>query len=336
MNIKLKWVVAFETLVILILVAAVVNLYASKIKTEKVEEMGKIKSTTGLLSPRIYAGLLEPKSHLIVNFAPLKEKIQTYITKNNLNASVYVENFRNGAFMGINEKTGFFPASLNKLPVAILIMRDIESGALSFDTKLKILDTDRTDSSGELYKTKENELPLRFVLEKMLKESDNTALRVLLHYIDLEDLQFTIDYYGLDINVDLQKQQREKKPDLITPKAMSTLFSSLYFSTVLEPGHSEYLLSLLNDTVFPIKQIANLPDDVAIVHKFGENFYGSNKFFHECGIMYIEQSRIFYCVMTKNLSEEAATETIGVVVNEIYHYVKETRIKLDTNYRKPS
>ena len=323
MIIKLKGVIIFEAAVIVILLAVLINPYSSRTAA-----INQLQNTKGLLSPRIYSGLLEPKSYLIVNFAPVKEKIQNYITKNNLNVSVYVENFRNGAFMGINEKTGFFPASLNKLPVAILIMRNIENGGLSLDTKLQIRESDRTDSSGELYKTKEKELSVRILLEKLLKESDNTALRVLLHSLDLEDLQFILDYYGIDINVDLQKMQRDKKPDLITPKATSILFSSLYFSTVLEPKNSEYILSLLKDTEFDIKKIADIPDDVIVANKFGKNYYDKNRFFHDCGIIYINESRIFYCIMTKNLEEEKAVETIGIISNEIYRYVKDTKTRL--------
>lgn len=325
MNIKLKWVVVFQAILIIILLAALINSYVNNNKTEKQQY-----NTKGLLSPRIYARVLEPKSFLIVNFAPLKLNVQNYLTKNNLNVSVYVENLRNGVWMGINERTGFFPTSLNKLPVAILVMEKIEDGELSLDTMLEIKDSDRINSSGELYRTKEKKLPLRAVLEKLLKESDNTALMILLHQVNLEDLQLILDYYGLDINVDYQKQQREKKPDLITPRALSTLYSSLYFSTVLEPQNSEYLLSLLEDTVFPIKEIADLPDEVRVVQKFGENYYGTNKFFHDCGILYIDDSRIFYCIMTKDIDEERAVETIGIIVNEIYKYVRDTKAKLST------
>ena len=327
MIVKLKWIVAFEAIIILVFLAVFINSHLEKIKIEKLK-------TQGLLSPRVYSGLLEPKSFMIVNFAPLKEKIQSYITKNNLNVSVYVENFRNGAFMGIDEKKGFFPASLNKLPVAILIMKKIEQGELSFDTMLPIKDSDRTDSSGELYKTKEKGLTVRVLLEKLLKESDNTALRVLLHNIDLEDLQFVLDYYGIDINVDLQKLQREKKPDLITPKVMSTLFLSLYFSTVLEPQNSEYILSLLRDSEFDIKKTADIPDEVIVAHKFGENYYDKNKFFHDCGIIYIGESRIFYCIMTKGMDEENSVETTGITVNEIYRYVKDIKAKLSVYKEK--
>lgn len=325
MNIKLKHVVIFETIVIVIILAVLINSYSNNIKIEK-----QLQGTK-LLSPRIYSGLLEPKSFMIVNFAPLKQNLQFYITENNLNASIYVENLRNGAFMGINERTGFFPTSLNKLPVAILIMKKIEEGELSFDSRLQIRDSDRTDTAGELYKTKEKELPLRFVLEKMLTESDNTALRILLRYVNLDDLQLLLDYYGIDIT--LYNQKDKEKNNLISPKSMSNLFSSLYFSTVLEPENSEYILSLLTQTIFDIKKIAKIPDEITVAHKFGENYYANNNFFHDCGIIYIKDSRIFYCIMTKNLEEEKAAETIGFILNEIYNYVVETRAKLDA-YKK--
>lgn len=320
MNIKLRWVVAAEAVIIILLLVVVINYYTSNAKTEKTRN-------GGLLSPRIYSGLLESKSFLIVNFAPLKENIRNYIGQNSINASVYVENLRNGAFMGINEKTGFFPTSLNKLPVAILTMKKIEEGKITFDTMLDIKDIDRTDSSGELYKTKEKQVSVRTLLEKLLRESDNTALRVLLRRISLNDLQLILDYYGIDISV-IQQSQQKNAPDLITPKSMSNLFLSLYFSTVLEPKSSEYLLSLLKDSEFPIKKIADIPDDVIVAQKFGENYYGNNRFFHSCGIIYIDESRIFYCIMTKDLDEDTATETIGVIVNEIYKYVVETKAKL--------
>ena len=84
MIVKLKWAVIFEFIIILILLAVLIQSYAVDKKIEK-------QTTTGLLSPRIYV---------------VKGKNSAYITKNNLNVSVYVENLRNGAFMGINEKTG--------------------------------------------------------------------------------------------------------------------------------------------------------------------------------------------------------------------------------------
>ena len=322
MIIRLKWVAAVQVVIIMVLVAVTANYYLEENKIEKARN-------NGLLSQRIYSGLLEPKSFLIVNFAGLKENIQSYIIKNKLNASVYVENFRNGAYTGINEKNGFFPASLIKLPVAILITKKIENGELSFDTMLEIKDSDRISSFGELYKTEEKQLPVRVLLEKMLKESDNTAFRVLVGEVDVEDFQLVLDYYNIEVNADFQDGKTAKHPNLLSPKAMSTLFSSLYFSTVLEPDNSEYLLSLLSDSAFNVGQAANVPNYITIAHKFGYTHYGDFRYFHDCGIIYIDESRIFYCIMTKDLDEDTATEAIGVIVNEIYKYVVESKARFE-------
>ena len=317
MIISIKRVAVIEAVLIILLLGFIMH---SFIQDKNADE----QKQNGLLSQKVYIGILEPKNMMIVNFKPLKTNIQNYIKENKISASVYVETLRNGAFMGIGEKTGFFPASLNKLPVAILVMKKIEEGDFTLDTKLEIKDEDRTDSSGTLYKTAEKEISIRILLEKLLKDSDNTALRAFLRNLDLEDLQFILDYYGIDISVENQKNE-----NLITPKAISNMFLSLYFSTILEPDNSEYLLSLMTDTVFDIKTVAGLPDDIKVSHKFGENYYEENKFFHDCGIMYIQESRIFYCIMTKGLDEGQSVESIGEITNEIYRYVIETKANID-------
>ncbi len=321
MMLKLKWVAAAEAIVIVILLAALLIPLLGN-TTEK-----KQPPTSGLLSQRIYSGLLEPKSFLIVNFAPLKRDLEFTIKENNINASIYVENLRDGAFMGINEKTGFFPASLNKLPVAILIMKKIERGELGFDSVLQIKDTDRTESFGTLYQSVEKELPLKIILEKLLKESDNTALRILLRYVDLEDFQLILDYYGIDITI--YNDESGKSTNLISPKSTANLLRSLYFSSVLNPDDSEYILSLLTETAFDVKSIANIPSNVTIAHKFGENFYDSNNYFHDCGIMYIQESRILYCIMTHNPNQKKTVEFVGFTLNQIYNYVIDSKARYE-------
>lgn len=319
-KINLKRLVILEAILILSLLVLIGSFYMKQLKVEK-------SISQGYLSPRIYSGLIEPKSFLLVSFAPLRNNIQTYIDKNHYNISVFVENLRNGAYTGINERTGFFPTSLNKLPVAILVMKKIEEGELSLDTKFDIQDIDRVSTSGELYKTKEKELSVRVLLEKLLKESDNTALLVLVRHLQDEDLQLLVDYYDIDIN--LMPQKRPIPSNSITPKSMFNLFSSLYFSTVLEPKSSEYLLSLLAESTFDIHKIAGIPENVRIAQKFGANYIDTNQFFHDCGIMYIEDARFFYCIMTKDLDQSKAIEAIGSIVRNIYEYVVSTREKLE-------
>ena len=292
----------------------------------------KTNITAGLLSPRVYAGLLDGRSFLITNFDPLRKEIAGYLAQNNISASVYIENLRNGANFGINQDEGYFPASLNKLPVAILVMQKVEDGRLTMDTKLPIKDYERTDTYGNLYLTKEKELSVKDLMEYMLKESDNTAFNVLFDNIDRGDLIRLLDYYNIRENTEYPFKRVEYGgyTSLVTPIQLYNIFSSLYLSTALYAQDSEYILSLLTQTTdFDTNYEASIPQNVSIADKFGEYYVDDSKLYHDCGIMYIGQSRIFYCIMMKNIELEDAKLAVGFLANHLYTFVTSTRAKLD-------
>jgi len=324
------------------------NLHVSNAKLNEAINLTEIKKqyrnqsiagitnlTVGLLSPRIYAGILEPRSFLITNFEPLKNGIKSFLDEHNISASIYIENLRNGANIGVHQLQGYFPASLNKLPVAVLVMQKIEDGILSFNTTLPIKDFERSNTSGNLYLTSEKELTVKILLEKMLKESDNTAFNVLIDNIDKNDLAQLLDYYNIKINVDYpyERLRFENHTNLVTPLSLYNIFADLYLSTTLYAPDSEYILSLLSDTEFDVKSIANLPDNVTVSQKYGEFYADDTKLFHDCGIMYIQDTRIFYCIMTKDLDTEDAKDAIGYIINYIYHYIIDQKFKLSA-YKK--
>ena len=315
--VKLKTLLLIETIIILLLIGVIISQKFSKTQN-KIEN-----PQSDLLSLKITSGIMKDKSYAIVNFAPLRKHLEEHIGASNI--SIYVENLRNGAYMGIGEKVGYTPASLNKLPLAILIMRKIEDGKLSLDTPLKVQEGDRLRTFGSLYNESKDELPLKVVLEKMIKESDNTAMSILLHYVSQEDIDFLVDYYNLDIQVDFLDPEQKNRSNLISPKSMSNVFLSLYFSTILESDDSAYLLSLMENTIFDVRASANIPETVRIAHKFGQIDFNNSKFFHDCGIMYINESRMFYCIMTKGLEKKDALENIAYIVRNTYKYVELTK-----------
>lgn len=323
---KIRWkLIAILELIILLAILAVLFL------NKNINIKADIGRQSGLLSPRVYSGLVEPKSFMIVNYAPLKTSIESFIKENHLNMSVYIENLRTGASIGINEKKGYPPGSLDKIHNAILIMKRVERGELSLDNVLPINDSLRSNAYGSLYKTELKELPLSMLMEKTLKESDDTAFKILATYVNLSDKAFLLsylDYYSRDSTSNTFPGE-DRELGLVTPKSMYNVFSSLYLSTVLEPKSSEYILSLLSDTVFDINNIAELPSNVTVAQKFALKYTKQDKYLHSCGIIYTGEIRLFYCVMTEGLNQKTAEAVIGAVVNSIYTYTIDTRNKLD-------
>ncbi len=314
MKFSLRALAIFEGLAIVLLVFLLVHLYSqSTVKTT----LGPQSYNDGLLSPRVYSGLLKPQSHLILNFDPFDSWVRTYSKEKNVNFSLYVVNLRNGASLGINQENLYEPASLNKLPISIIILKKVEQGKLNLSQEVALNESYYSYPFIHPYNTTENVLPLRVLFERMLNESDNTATRALSQFInsnDLEVLSNYLDYYSSTPFV------KDDASYLISPHSTYNLFSSLYLSTVLTPEDSEYILRLLTRTSFDITALADLPSNVTIAQKFGTYYKGDEEFFHSCGILYVEGSRMFYCVMTNNIKEDEAIEVVANVVHNLYLY----------------
>ncbi len=325
MIIKSRVILIIQTIVILLLSILLFLSYSTN-NDQSMEQDYSDK----LLSPRIYANVLEPKSYLIVNYAPLKNSIEQYILSNKISASVYIENLRSGAFIGINERKAYHPASLNKVLTAMLISKKIEDDELSWDEMVNI-DAFRSNYFGTLYQSKESKHSVRFLMGQMLQESDDSAFKTLNNLVDDDDYDLFISYldYYSDDSLQKTKPGEDAQHGLITPKSMYNVFSSLYLSTLLDAQNSEYILTLLSNTSLDIKTIAQLPFDTKLAHKFGMKYDGKDQFFHDCGILYIKERRIFYCVMTQDMQKESAIQFSAVVVDAIYNYTVLTHETLD-------
>ncbi len=282
----------------------------------------------GLLAKRVYAKILQPKSYLITNFYPLQKALKSYIHERDLSVSLYVENLNGGANMGIDENEGAFPASLNKIPVAVLVLQQIGRGRLELNQTI------------ELNGTNEN-ITVQAALEKMLKESDNNAFYSLLGLINNDiggstDLKRLLDYYSIDINGVYETPDSTKANDiLLGPKVMANMFGTLYYSTVLSDKDSEYLLRLLANTTYGMKEQAKLPENVTLSNKYGVYQTGNIQVFNNCGIIYEfdPNIRVLYCIMTRDLNEKEARAVTAEMINSIYSYVIQTRSELDV-YKK--
>ena len=289
----------------------------------------------GLLSPRVYSGLIKPQSYLILNLKPLQKEMQNYFNYESINASLYVANLRDGVSFGINSNKEFDPVSLNKLPIAIIVLRKVESGNLSLETKIPIKKEYLSDKSGELYKRNVTELTVRELIHYMLSESDNTATYALLSMVPFDELQKLAQYLNYyNPSLDSEYPSPNNNVFMITAKSTYNIFMSLYLSTVLDAEHSELILSDLINTSFNINKVARLPNDVIVAQKYGVYYDSNNKnkeLFHSCGIMYVQETRFFYCVMTEDLSLSRGEQITGEIVSRIYNYIINTKSYLDNN-----
>ena len=297
------------------------------------------------LSSTVYQSTYLARDSLY-NFEPLRIALQDYIKKNNFDAAVYVENLQNGASFGINEYEGAYPASINKVLLSVLIMHKVETGELKMDSKIQINPANVRSNSAVFSATnkellmvsqdtiepyeKNTALPLRFLIESMLQKSDNNAFRVLSSLATEEEIIALYNYYSVDPYGSYDYELASRENTLLSAKALANAWSSLYYSTLLEPKNSEYIPRLLASTTLDFVKLAGLPSYTKIAHKFG--VYDDNatkRVFRSCGIIYSGRNRILYCIVARDLERSAAIDVASRLISSIYYYVNNNELRVN-------
>jgi beta-lactamase class A len=269
------------------------------------------------LSKRIFA---ENPNDVLINFIPLRRAIREYVDKPENKVGLYFEYLPSGTSIGANEKEEFQIVSLSKVPLAMAIYKKIENGNLSKSDTLVVKKVHLNSDFGSLWKKGEGtKLTIKELVELLLIDSDNTAYNVLIDVVTSKEHGEI--YEGLDIELTQRGEDL-----LISPKSYSSIFRSLYLSSVLSEEYSNELLEILSVTPFSDKIGASLPNDIKFSHKIGvfETRDASKNLFTDCGIIYVPNRPYILCIFVKD-NEEMAQKHMSEISKMVYKYVKVVR-----------
>lgn len=239
-------------------------------------------------------------------------------------AAVYFRDMQAGPWFGINERAGFVPASLFKLPTLIAILRVAKSDPhflqeqLSYSGSLASLRNVEYPSEsvevGRFYSVEE-------LLEKMIVYSDNISAEMLyslLAEVDKPSQSISFIYGELGM-----LNARDKFE--LSVKSYSSLFRILYNARYLGPELSQKALQLLSKSEFKKALPAGVSEEVRVAHKFGiRDIPGdSHKQFHDCGIVYHPSRPYILCIMTKSSDNMRAVHFIRDVSKKVYEHVSD-------------
>ncbi len=250
-------------------------------------------------------------------------------------ASIYFRDLVDGPTLGINEYESYLPASLFKLPVLITFYSLAENDPSILDKKLKVVVEDDIESlykkqfyPPSIFLKKDEEYTISYLLERLIVDSDNLALRLLSK--ELQTIPSENDFVGevykeLGLFPDFKSQEQ-----MLSTKRYAAIFRTLYFSSYLSPEYSNKALKLLSRTNFAQGLKAGLPEGIAISHKFGERGYiqdgDKEKQLHDCGIIYYPDNPYILCVMTRGEKYEELQKVIADISRMFYEEVDSRKI----------
>jgi len=258
---------------------------------------------------------LQEQKTMAVSYAPMKQSLIDYRTNHNLAGrySVYFEDLTTGAWVGLDEKDTFIPASLLKMPSVVAILKKLETGGIAMDTTVTLTPGMIDFESGTLaYNGAGYVITVRELLTYVTKDSDNTALWA------LNSLLTPDEYSAARAAVGLPFKSVEDDA-AVSPKQYSNILRSLYLSTYLRREFSQLALSMLSETEYTNELQAGIPASVNIAHKVG--FYQTGGYYHDCGIVYVLEKPYILCVMSKDSTLVEANAAISGVSSIVYEYV---------------
>ena len=255
------------------------------------------------------------QEHFIVNIQPLRERLNEIVnTEPDQTVSVYFEFLNTGANVQINNDSRFYPASLVKLPSAMVAMKKVEDGDWKLSSRLVLYDQDKDNRYGQLHQEQTGtSFTIEELLRRLLIESDNTAHNMFMRNFSSEELDELKDTIGLD---DLFDEKSE-----ISAKEYSRLFRSLYNSSFLKREGSQHILDLLTKTQFDNMLPSGMPADVLFAHKIGEDDNQRN--YLDSGIVYLQNRPYLLTVMVKQHDQPAAEQIMKRISEAAHGYVNE-------------
>lgn len=231
--------------------------------------------------------------------------IKKYLETREGTYSFYFEEINSGYLYGLNENKEMVSAGCIKLPLAMILLKEVENGKIDLQSKIKIEAGDKTHgSSGIIHEFSGKEYSLFDLLVAMLIQSDNTAANKIIEILSIERIDALFKEMGLKstnlkrITTDIKLEQDELE-NTTSSFDLSKCFKLLYLKQYLNEENSDLLIRILKK-----QQVKNkLP------------FYASKQFQqntankggsldnveNDASLMMIEKGNFLFTVMANNL-----------------------------------
>lgn len=220
---------------------------------------------------------------------------------------LYIKDLSLNTEYKFNENEEFYPLSLYKVPISYIVVKDIEKGKLNWEDEIIYTRSDYYDQYGTIALSGfGSKYTVDRIIELMIRESDNTALKMIENLLGKEYLNSEFKKITENENVDLFNEE-----EVTTPKAFAYIIENIFFKVSMQDQNREKLLSYMYPTAYDEALNPYLRENLVFYHKVGI----SEGMYHNCGIVRNEEKNIILCLMSEDFTEES--------FNRVNQYVAE-------------
>lgn len=252
-----------------------------------------------------------------VEITTLRKNILEILGDKLPNYSVGIQSIKTGQTLFIDGDKDMPPASVSKLPYAILVLQDIQNGKIALDDTINNYSFSRAYPSDPLYHRGSRGLTYRTLLTYLIRNSDNTAMMTLERHFGGRD-KFN-ERVKKDLQVNLTRD-----PHITTSKDVLTLLSGIAKGEYLNYELNHFLIYELmgkTDSYYDDRIVAGVTGDefAFVAHKIGAIISTQTGFtYHDAGIVYGPWDDVAIVVLNKKTTGPDATRIISQISQEAY------------------
>jgi len=222
---------------------------------------------------------------------------------------IYVKDLHYSRSYEYNKDELFYGASLYKIPLAVAVYKEIESKNITIEDKIKYQSYDTSGGTGTINKLAVGtELAVDYILDRLLKDSDNTAQNMLSRSISKDKISSSFNLIPVKNYFYIN--------NTATPFQIGSYFEELMLGNYLNLNTVEIIFNKMSSTSFDDRTHSGLSDEIKFSHKIGN--WGESGTWHDCGVASKRNKKIIICVMSRNTNYKSfleVTKDVGEFVN---------------------
>lgn len=213
-----------------------------------------------------------------------------------------------GEMVNVNDKVEFIAASTSKLPINVLLYKNIEAGKVKLEDKLVYKQEDLEYGTGIIQKSAfGTQYTVRETSKLSIRKSDNCGVNMLIRLLGIENVRQYIDDVGGQVHYGSRHRS--------CPYDMAQIAQDLYKLYLNNEGVYGELINNMENTDWSDRIDAKLPAEVKVAHKIGNQKVTSN----DVGIVFGTHPYIL-SIMTENVDTGAANNSIANLSKKIYDF----------------
>ncbi len=236
-----------------------------------------------------------------INKPQLISKISSSLGSRSKNYSIYIRDFYRNEIIEYNPNQTMPPASISKIPSALLTLIDIDNKKINFEDNIPVQENLKHANYDMIGRLPVGSLvTIKYLIEQSILVSNNTA-----HY----HLHDAVLGGAEKVNSRTQKELKASNfflnPHQANAQSVGIIFNNIYLEKYLSEDLNDYLINLMSNTGSGLREgiPSGVPNNIKVANKVGFLYGGKEgDTYSDAAIVYGEKTN-YVLVILNNAAE---------------------------------